>query len=148
MGFSASSALRFGWESFKRRPWLFIGAFVLIAIAQAVVEDFGRATDTVVVGAAKHRSFLHGLVSLALGTLISMGVTAFALAAHDNPETVELSALWHPRPFRKYFDLTILFALMIVAGLLLGLALVATLGLETVSASASRFSSYSRLSSR
>ena len=131
MGFSASSALRFGWETFKKRPWLFVGAFVLVAIAQVVVEGLSRAADAPFGGADADHTFLGGLVSLALNTLISMGVTAFGLAAHDNPETVELSALWHPRPFWKYFGLTILFALMIVACFLLGLALVAVLGLET-----------------
>ena len=131
MGFSASSALRFGWETFKKRPWLFVGAFVLVAIAQAVVEGLSRAVDAPFGGADADHAFLGGLVSLALGTLISMGVTAFGLAAHDNPETVELSALWRPHPFWKYFGLTILFALMIVACILLGIALVTTLGLET-----------------
>jgi hypothetical protein len=131
MGFSATSALRFGWETFKKRPWLFIGAFVLVALAQVVVEGLSRAVDAPFGGAEADHAFLGGLVSLALNTLISMGVTAFGLAAHDNPETVELSALWHPRPFWKYLGLTILFALIIVAVFLLGFSLVTTLGRDT-----------------
>jgi hypothetical protein len=131
MGFSPSSALRFGWETFKKRPWLFVGAFVLIAIAQAVVEGLSRAIDAPLGGSESAYSFLGGLLSLALSTLISMGITAFGLAAHDNPESVEFSALWHPHPFWKYLGLTILFALIFVAIVLLGLALVAVLGLET-----------------
>ena len=43
MGFSPSSALRFGWETFKKRPWLFVGAFVLVALAQVVVEGLSRS---------------------------------------------------------------------------------------------------------
>jgi hypothetical protein len=131
MGFSATSALRFGWETFKKRPWLFIGAFVLVALAQVVVEGLSRAVDAPFGGAEADHAFLGGLVSLALNTLISMGVTAFGLAAHDNPEAVELSALWHPRPFWKYLGLTILFALIIVAVFLLGFSLVTTLGRDT-----------------
>lgn len=130
MGFSPSSALRFGWDTFKKRPWFFVGAFLLVVIAQAVVEGLSRAIDAPFGGPESDGAFLGSLLSLALGTLISMGVTAFGLAAHDNPDTVELSALWHPHPFWKYLGLTILFTLMIVAGILLGVALVAALGVE------------------
>ena len=131
MGFSPSSALRFGWETFKKRPWLFVGAFVLVALAQVVVEGLSRAVDAPFGGAESDHAFLGALISLALNTLISMGVTAFGLAAHDNPETVELSALWRPHPFWKYLGLTILFSLIIVAVFLLGFALVTTLGRDT-----------------
>jgi len=131
MGFSPSSALRFGWETFKKRPWLFVGAFVLVALAQVVVEGLSRAVDAPFGGAESDHAFLGGLVSLALSTLISMGVTAFGLAAHDNPDTVELSALWRPHPFWKYLGLTILFSRVFVAAILLGVALVAGLGLES-----------------
>ena len=48
-----------------------------------------------------------------------MGATAFYLAAHDNPDTVDLSALWHPRPFWKYLGASILLTLAIVIGFLL-----------------------------
>src|SRR5215510_7548151 len=128
MGFSTSSALRFGWETFKKRPWLFVGAFVLIAIAQSVTEGLSRAVDAPFGGSESDYSFLGALLSLALNTLISMGVTAFGLAAHDNPETVELSALWRPHPFWKYLGLTILFALTTIAVFLLGFSLVTALG--------------------
>src|SRR5262245_52187792 len=131
MGFSPSSALRFGWETFKKRPWLFVGAFVLIAVAQSVTEGLSRAVDAPFGGSESDYAFLGALVSLALSTLISMGVTAFGLAAHDNPETVELSALWRPHPFLKYLGLTIVFSLIFVAAILLGVALVAVLGLES-----------------
>ncbi|HEX5930162.1 MAG TPA: hypothetical protein VFY74_00190 [Methyloceanibacter sp.] len=131
MGFSVRSALRFGWETFKKRPWFFVLAMLLIVIAQGLVQGIGRASDASLAGAAEELGFLASLVHLALSTLVSMGVTAFALAAHDNPDTVELSALWHPHPFWKYLGLSIIFALVAVAAFLLGLALVAVLGLET-----------------
>jgi uncharacterized membrane protein len=118
MGFSVASALRFGWETFKKRPWLFVGAFVLIVIAQIVVEGVSRAIDAPFGGPESDYAFLGSLVSLALSTLISMGVTAFGLTAHDNPETVELAALWHPHPFWKFLGLSIGFALIAVAGVL------------------------------
>ena len=128
MGFSPSSAVRFGWETFKKRPWLFVGMFALIVLAQVGVELVSRAVDAPFGGAESDYAFLGALISLACNTLISMGVTAFALAAHDNPETAELSALWHPHPFWKYLGLTIVFSLIIVAVFLLGFAFFTSLG--------------------
>jgi uncharacterized membrane protein len=48
-----------------------------------------------------------------------MGATAFYLAAHDNPDTVDLSALWHPRPFWKYLGASILLGLAVAIGFVL-----------------------------
>jgi uncharacterized membrane protein len=48
-----------------------------------------------------------------------MGATAFYLAAHDNPETADLSSLWHPQPFWKYLGMSILLTLAIAIGLVL-----------------------------
>src|SRR5262245_59604823 len=88
MGFSPSSAVRFGWETFKKRPWFFAGAFVLILIAQSVVEGLSRLIYAPLGGAEADHALLGGIVSLALSTLFSMGVTALSLAAHDTPDTV------------------------------------------------------------
>jgi hypothetical protein len=118
MAFSITSALSFGWETFKKRPWFFVGAFALVVIAQAVVEGLSLAIDAPFGGPEADHAFLGNLVSLALSTLISMGITAFGLAAHDNPETVELAALWHPHPFWKFLGLSLVFGLIAVAGVL------------------------------
>jgi uncharacterized membrane protein len=59
------------------------------------------------------------VVNFALGTLISMGATAFYLAAHDNPDTADLSLLWHPRPFWKFLGASILLSLAVAIGLVL-----------------------------
>ncbi len=58
------------------------------------------------------------LVNWLLSTLVSMGATAFFLKAHDNPATVELSSLRHPRPFLNYL------AAMVVVTLANGVELI------------------------
>jgi uncharacterized membrane protein len=131
MQFSVTSAIRFGWDTFWKRPWFFVLAVLLIFVANVAVEVVGRASDALFAGPAEDLGFVASLVQLALSTLVGMGVTAFALAAHDNPDTVELSALWHPYPFWKYFLLTILIALIVLAGVALVFALIAMLGLES-----------------
>ena len=68
---------------------------------------------------AKDPSLVGSVLNLAFSTLINMGVTAFYLAAHDNPDTVDLSALWHPQPFWKFLGATLLTGLAIIGGMLL-----------------------------
>jgi uncharacterized membrane protein len=119
MEFSTESALRFGWETFKKRPWFFIGSTVVILLASVLVDTFTGGIDAVLSGSADQPSIIGTVINLALGTLISMGATAFFLAAHDNPDAADLSLLWHPQPFWKYLGASILLTLVIVAGFLL-----------------------------
>lgn len=119
MEFSTGSALRFGWETFKKRPWFFVGSTVVILLASGLIDAFSSAIDAAVGGSAEEPSVIGMVVNLGLGTLLGMGATAFYLAAHDNPDTVDLSALWHPQPFWKYLGGSILYALTIVVGLVL-----------------------------
>ncbi|MGH6867212.1 MAG: DUF975 family protein [Methyloceanibacter sp.] len=119
MGFSTGSAVRFGWETFKRRPWFFVGTALVIAIAYLVVCSITSAIDAALAGSAREPTLVGSLINLVLSTFISMGVTAFYLAAHDNPDTVDLPALWHPQPFWKFLGASILLGLTILAGILL-----------------------------
>lgn len=119
MEFSTGSALRFGWETFKKRPWFFVGSTVVILLASVLINAFTSGIDAVMSGSPDEPSIIGTVINLALGTLISMGATAFYLAAHDNPDSVDLSSLWHPRPFWKYLGASILLALAIGIGFIL-----------------------------
>lgn len=129
MEFSVKSALRFGWETFMKRPWFFVLATLIVAIAHILVNALTGASDNLLTGSAEHPSIVGVLLSIGLGTLINMGAVAFYLSAHDNPDTVELSALWHPHPFWKYLGASILawlafalgLVLLIVPGIIFGL---------------------------
>lgn len=119
MEFSIGSAVRFGWETFKTRPWFFVGATFVIAIVYIIVGSITSAIDYTLKGSAEETSLAGSSLNWILGTLISMGVTAFYLRAHDSPNTVELSSLWHPRPFLNYLAGTIVVGLAVLAGLIL-----------------------------
>ena len=129
MEFSVKSALRFGWETFMKRPWFFVLATLIVAIAHILVNALTGASDTLLTGSAEDPSIVGVLLSIGLGTLINMGAVAFYLSAHGNPDTVELSALWHPHPFWKYLGASILawlafalgLVLLIVPGIIFGL---------------------------
>jgi len=119
MDFTVGSAIRFGWETFKTRPWFFVGSTVVIFIAYAIVGAITGGIDTAMGATPEDPSAIGGIINFVLSTFIGMGVTAFYLAAHDNPETIDLSTLWHPRPFWKYLGAGILVGLAIGIGFIL-----------------------------
>lgn len=119
MQFSPGDAIRFGWETFKQRPWFFIGAMVILAVANIAVGIVSGAVDSITGGSLEEPTVLGNLVSYALGVLISMGMTAFFLASHDNPQGVEFAALWHPDPYLKFLGASVLASLAVGIGLVL-----------------------------
>ena len=88
-----------------------------LPLAWSIASPAG--VDALVTGSPEHPSGLGLVINLAFGTLISMGATAFYIAAHDNPDGAELSMLWHPRPFWKYLGVSILLAIVVGVGLAL-----------------------------
>lgn len=119
MEFSIKSALGFGWETFKRRPWFFVGATLVIFLLYIAAGALTGTIDYALTGDTKNYSGVGSILDWLIGTLISMGAVAFYLKAHDNPEQVTLSALWHPHPYWSYLAATVLVGLVIVLGLLL-----------------------------
>lgn len=115
MGFSAKSALQFGWETFKRRPWFFAGSalviLVAVAVAHAIISALGGSRET--------PSLIGMLADWGLGTLISMGLVAFYLKANDDPERVALGDLWHPVPFWKYLLAIFILGIVVALGMIL-----------------------------
>ncbi len=108
------SSIRFGWETFKKRPWFFMGVALLVAIVSgivsAIVSAFGEEGAGAFAGAA---------INIVLSTLIGMGTTAFFLKAHDAPEAVQSNELWHPKNFWKYLAASLLAGVIVVCGLIL-----------------------------
>jgi len=119
MGFTVGSAIRFGWETFKTRPWFFVGATIVIMLAYGVVGGISSGIDAALGATPEDPSIIGSLINLVLSTFVGMGVTAFYLAAHDNPEAVDLSTLWHPQPFWKFLGASILVGLAIGIGFVL-----------------------------
>ena len=83
------------------------------AVDSALTETVGRQAP------------VGSLLSLVLTTIVSMGVIAFFLRAHDDPDRVALADLWHPRPFWKYLGASRL----LVLGGALGFLLLIVLGI-------------------
>lgn len=119
MEFSIGSCIRFGWETFKKRPWFFVGVSLLVAFIYAAVSFITGIVDGALSGVSDDPTVAGFVVNWILGTLVGMGIIAFFIKAHDNPDTVEISELWHPRLFLKYFATTIFISLAVVLGFVL-----------------------------
>jgi uncharacterized membrane protein len=132
---SIGDCIRFGWETFKKRPGILIGALFLcmflpsipnLLVAHPVVEP-GQPLPPLT-GAQ-----LIGLLSsIAVGVLVSLGATSFILRAHDDIASVKFSDLWNPEPFWRFLGAEFLVALIIAAGFILFLipGVIASVGLS------------------
>jgi uncharacterized membrane protein len=119
MEFSSKECIRFGWEAFKKRPWFYVGASLLIMLAYIVTGAISGGIDVAVTGDYETQSLPGGLVNFVLGTFISMGAAAFYLSAHDRPEIAGYSSLWHPSPFWSYLIANFLVGILIAIGFIL-----------------------------
>lgn len=112
--FSASGALRFGWDTFKKRPWLLVGTTLIVLVFLWIINVVQNASIDSTVA-----RFVIFLAALAASTLVDMGFTAFFLRAHDDVMHASFDALWHPKPFWQYFVAVICVGILVVLGLIL-----------------------------
>lgn len=108
MTLSIKECIRFGWNTFKKRPWILIGALALGIIVEGVTSILEENTDpNGVVG------IVVLLISLLISMLYAVGQTHFFLKAHDNVAEVRFTDLWHPKPFLHFLGTSILLWLFI-----------------------------------
>ena len=112
--FKTGDMVRFGWETFKKRAWFFIGVAFLVAIMSGVAAGIGSSFGDQ--GVAQG---IGSFINFVLGTFISMGVAAFYLKAHDSVDTVTSGSLWHPQPFWNFLAAKLLTGAVVILGLIL-----------------------------
>ena len=120
---SIGDCIRFGWETFKQRPWILIGAFVLAMVISVVPGLFGPhptiGPDGELIPAPPSTfGTIISLVSIVVSMFVGLGLTNFSLKAHDNISTVELGDLWNPAPFLSFVGAHILTVIAIALGFL------------------------------
>lgn len=108
MTLSIKECVRYGWNTFKKRPWLFIGVLAIGVIVEAItsgIEEFA--------GGVGPLQALGLLVSLLISVLYGLGHTNLFLKAHDSPAETHFKDLWHPKPFWHFLSTSILLWLFI-----------------------------------
>ena len=110
MQFSSSECIRFGWDTFKKRPWFFVGVWVLTTLISVIVSGITQRFGQGVI------AFAGAVLNIAVSTFIGMGVTALYLKAHDSVESVQFADLWHPKSFWSYLVASILPGIVTVLG--------------------------------
>jgi uncharacterized membrane protein len=117
--------IKFGWETFKRRPGILIGAFALVILISAIPGILTPHPEVVQGQPPPPPSpfaIVMGLISLLVNFLVALGFTNFSLHAHDNIETVTIGDLWNPAPVWRFLGAELLMVLVFfVASLLLAI---------------------------
>jgi len=120
--FSIGDCIQFGWETFKKRPWILIGAFLLTIIIPSIPGLFFPPPEVVQGAPPPPPTPAHALASLlsvVLSIFVTLGATTFALRAHDDIAGVKLADLWNPQPFWRFLGTELLAAIIIFIGFLL-----------------------------
>jgi len=136
--FSIGECIRFGWETFKKRPGILIGAIVLTTLIPSIPGILVPSPEVMPgvpppppTTALLVATLVATLTSLVLGIFAAIGMTTLALRAHDDIASVKIGDLWNPQPFWRYLGAQFLVAIIIFVGLLLLVVpgIIAALGL-------------------
>lgn len=113
--FSGSACVRFGWETFKKRPWFFVGITVLVAAISGISGQFtsGYAGKTVVLIGAGF------LVSFVVSLLVKMGTINVYLKAHTDAQSATFEDLWAPSRLVSFLIASVLVGAIVIVGLIL-----------------------------
>lgn len=102
-------SIKYGWNTFKSRPWFFVGTALVIGIVQVVLSNIQKELPM----------FIGVLISVIGSTLLYCGVLNLYLRSHDDAKAARYSDLWNPKPFWKYLGISILLGLIVGIGLIL-----------------------------
>lgn len=118
---SIGDCVRFGWETFKQRPWILIGAFLLAMVIAALPGMFGPQPTVgpdgeIIPPPATTFGTIVALASIVVSMFVGLGLTTFSLRAHDNIKGVQIADLWNPAPFWRFVGAHILTVIAIALG--------------------------------
>lgn len=124
---SVKECLKFGWAQFKKRPWLFVKAGIVLAALQIALNAISSGLGTASNNATGIMAIIVGIVSLVVSlasiyigvTVNNMGVLTFYLKAHDDVAAPTLRNLYRPHPFWRYFLMSVFIGVAVLVGLVL-----------------------------
>lgn len=122
MELTAGSCIRFGWETFKKRSWFFVGVTVLYYfVAWAMSYLSGLVDGAVAAGGQSVAGHVLGfLISYGLATFLGLLLVTFLLKAHDDAEHVQVSDAWRQAlRYAPFLLASILLFIIVMGGLIL-----------------------------
>ncbi|HEY4487320.1 MAG TPA: hypothetical protein VI483_00985 [Candidatus Paceibacterota bacterium] len=126
MDFSATECIKFGWETFKKRPWFFIGVFTLYFVVTFAVSYILAPFETVWPDPQNNIPADFSLPRIAVDILdfvissfLTMTLIVFSIKVYDMPDATQMKDAWKPEVFLNYFVTTFLFMLICVIGFIL-----------------------------
>lgn len=113
---SVSECIRFGWETFKKRPFFLIAVLIGVTIANFIITSVPGAIDPEGDSIA---IFLFSILVTAFSIAVEIALLRFTLRAHDSIETVQVKDGLPAKPFWKYIGAQIVVAVAVLIGLIL-----------------------------
>jgi len=113
--FYIKEAIKFGWEKMKNNFWIMVAVLVIAWLTTALPTWLQQAAGEKI----PTLSFLLVIISIVVQFLISIGLIKIALKLHDNQKP-EISDLFLGYSlFLNYLIVSVLYALITIAGLIL-----------------------------
>jgi uncharacterized membrane protein len=116
--FSVGECFRFGWDTFKKRPWFFVGISILIIIISAIASRMSSGAEHAS-GAMLVIALAGVFIGILLQIFLKMGILNFFLKTHETPLESHVMDLWAPQPFWKYLGASLLFGIIVAIGFIL-----------------------------
>src|SRR3990167_7751866 len=112
---SVSECVKFGWETFKKKPWLFIGILLMYpaisggsrSLASSAAEQGGMVGFV-----------LNALDLLIVQVLAARGLVAFTLRFHDDASAARVQDLWAPKMYWSFLGMSVLSFILVVLGII------------------------------
>ena len=123
---SVGACVRFGWETFKRRPLILIAAFIIVYAEPSLVGAVVASVLEGILDAVGVPPWNQGpvmilalLAAVAAWALALLGAFTLYLRAHDNIDGVTFADIWNPGPFWRFLGAEVLLIVLLVVGSLL-----------------------------
>jgi uncharacterized membrane protein len=111
--FSKKEALRFGWDAFKARPWIFIGSTVAMMVVSTILNKLTQGDQGLV-------AFIIAVVGTLLQWWLYLGFTRMTLAAYTGTP-VEFAMLFGEswKTLVQYAIMAVISGVLVAVGLIL-----------------------------
>ena len=113
--FSKGEALRFGWDTMRSHLGFFIGVLVVVGLIHIAPYFFSAGIKE----QSRLASFFFQLALWVLNVVVTIGLVKIALLFSDNEEAAFGDLVSHYRLFFKYFFASLLYGLIVAAGVIL-----------------------------